>query len=400
MANDEQRTGSGHPIPAAVASARAEIQAVADNPTWSMTPADVRATTVALLRKQAQDAELLARVIAEGERNGAYTDDGTTGAAAWIAHATQVTPGEAHRYVRLAHHLESHDTVRVAMAAGQVHADQAAVICGAVDELPEAPRELCEKELVHLADHYDAKHLKVHGRRVLAIVDPEAADEHEARLLEREEKAAAKATSFSMWETGDGKVKGKFTIPSLEGGMLRKALMALAAPKHVRANGEPYDHERPTAERLGQAFTEYLSGYPTRRLPNAGGINATVVVTMELSTLLGGLQAASIDTGGRLSAGAARRLACAAGIIPAVLDGKSRVLDLGYKRRFHDEGQRIALAITQRHCQHPTCDVTAWLCHVHHKEPWSRRGKTDLRNAQLLCPRHHTLAHRNEPLRR
>ncbi len=45
MANDEHpRTGSGHPIPTAVARARAEIASVADTPTWSMTPLDVRET--------------------------------------------------------------------------------------------------------------------------------------------------------------------------------------------------------------------------------------------------------------------------------------------------------------------------------------------------------------------
>ncbi len=156
-----------------------------------------------------------------------------------------------------------------------------------------------------------------------------------------------------MWETGDGKVKGKFTLPALAGGMLKKALMSMAAPKHQRANGETYDHERPTHHRLGQAFAEYVSRYPADKLPHAGGINATVVVTMDLDTLLGGLKAATVDTGSRLSAGAVRRLACEAGIVPAVLDGPSRVLDLGRLSRFHTEAQRLALAITQKHCQTP-----------------------------------------------
>ena len=140
-----------------------------------------------------------------------------------------------------------------------------------------------------------------------------------------------------------------------------------------------------------------MSRYPADKLPHAGGINATVVVTMELDTLLGGLKAATVDTGSRLSAGAVRRLACEAGIVPAVLDGPSRLLDLGRLSRFHTEAQRLALAITQQHCQHPTCDVPAWLCHVHHKKPWSRGGKTNLEDADILCPRHHTLAHRDPP---
>ena len=234
---------------------------------------------------------------------------------------------------------------------------------------------------------------------MLEVIDPDGADAHEGAILDRQERGAAKATSFSMWETGDGKVKGKFTLPELEGGMLRKALMSMAAPKHQRANGEVYDHERPTHERLGQAFAEYVSRYPVDKLPHAGGINATVVVTMSLDTLRGGLEAATIDTGGRLSAGAVRRLACEAGLVPMVLDGDSRPLDVGRARRFHTEAQRLALAITQKHCQHPMCAVPAWLCHVHHRTPWIRRGRTDLDNAQLLCPRHHSLAHRETPMR-
>ena len=50
-----------------------------------------------------------------------------------------------------------------------------------------------------------------------------------------------------------------------------------------------------------------------------GGVSATVVVTMTVDTLMGGLKAAQLDTGHRISPGLARRLACRAGIIPAVL---------------------------------------------------------------------------------
>ena len=56
---------------------------------------------------------------------------------------------------------------------------------------------------------------------------------------------------------------------------------------------------------------------------------------MDLDTLMGGLKAAHLDTGETISPGAARRLACQAGIIPAVLDGKSQVLDLGRGKRYY-----------------------------------------------------------------
>jgi hypothetical protein len=401
MVKDVRNTGSGHPITVAVARVSAEINSVAEAPTWSMRPADLRDALAGIAQSRAQLDELETRVLAQAETGDALAESGATSTAALLAHTTRTTKFEAHRRVRLARHLPGHDVVRQAMVAGHVQSDQATVICAAVDALPDDIdlRHRCEKHLVALAEHHDAKELKLLGRRVLEVVDPDAADAHEAALLEKEERDAARSTSFSMWATGDGTVRGKFTLPELEGHMLRKALMSLAAPKHVRSTGETYEHDRPTAERLGQAFAAYVSRYPADKLPHAGGSNATVVVTMTLDTLLGGLEAATIDTGARLSAGAVRRLACEAGLVPVVLDGASRPLDVGRQRRFHTETQRLALAIEQKHCQHPTCDAPAWLCHVHHITAWIRGGKTDLKNAQLLCPRHHSLAHRDPPMR-
>jgi hypothetical protein len=112
--------------------------------------------------------------------------------------------------------------------------------------------------------------------------------------------------------------------------MLKKALFALAAPRH-RASHGPLGERLPTPERLGHAFVEMIQRYPTKALPKAGGLNATVVVLMPLETLMGSLKAAHLDTGESISPGQARRLACAAGIIPAVLGGESEVLDLSRK---------------------------------------------------------------------
>ena len=138
---------------------------------------------------------------------------------------------------------------------------------------------------------------------------------------------------------------------------------------------------------------EYVETRPADSVPSAGGVPATIVVTMELATLMGGLKAASLDTGGRISAGEARRLACRAGIIPVVLGGPSVVLDLGRKRRFHTESQRIALAVRDRGCSAVGCDTPPGRCHAHHDIPWSHGGETDVRTGRLLCSRHHRRIH-------
>ena len=128
-------------------------------------------------------------------------------------------------------------------------------------------------------------------------------------------------------------------------------------------------------------------------MPSAGGVPATVVVTMELATLLGGTRAATLDTGGRISAGEARRLACRAGIIPVVLGGASVVLDVGRKRRFHSESQRIALGVRDGGCTAFGCDAPPGLCHAHHDVAWGRGGGTSVELGRLLCPRHHRRMH-------
>ncbi len=78
----------------------------------------------------------------------------------------------------------------------------------------------------------------------------------------------------------------------------------------------------PGPERMGAAFCEYIERYPTDRLPEAGGAAATVVVTIRLDQLQDALGAGVLDDNGRISATEARRLACEAAIIPAVLGGR------------------------------------------------------------------------------
>ena len=115
---------------------------------------------------------------------------------------------------------------------------------------------------------------------------------------------------------------------------------------------------------------------------------------MTLDTLLGGLQAANIlGTDTLISPGEARRLASAAAVIPAVLDGQSQLLDLGRRRTF-TQPQRLAMAIRQGGvCDIEGCERPATWCDANHRQPWSHGGGTTSENGALICPRHHTLVH-------
>ena len=70
-----------------------------------------------------------------------------------------------------------------------------------------------------------------------------------------------------MTDDGHGKVHGRFTLPTLHGAMLKKYLLALAAPKHLAATDGPGVARRPSPERMGRAFCELLERFPATGLP-------------------------------------------------------------------------------------------------------------------------------------
>ncbi len=393
----------GHPVTRAVAGVHAVLDRVAETGSWwSMDAAEAGAALVELTVEIARLQELRLRVAARAQAAEVGAETGATSTANWWAHETRLTRPETHRLVRLAERLDGgfHEPVRAALAAGAVNLDQAQVIVDAVDDLPgdlvdEPTRGRAEEFLVDQARLHDATTLRRLGKRLVEVAAPEHADAHEAARLEREEAAARAAARLTMTDDGHGKTHGRFTIPTHHAAMLRTALLAIAAPKHqVATHGAgALGERRPGPERMGRAFCEYLERYPTDRLPEAGGVAATVVVTMELDSLLGGLKAAHLSTGETISATEARRLACGAGIIPAVLGGQSQPLDVGRTRRLHTKAQRIALGLRDGGCTAEGCDWPPALCHAHHPIPWSHGGATSVANGRLLCPRHHARAH-------
>ena len=396
---------SEHPINRVLAEMDAALEEVVGRATWSMTPEDERAALVALARHESRVAALRLAVVAQAQADDAGAQAGATSTAAWHADATGQTPTQTARMVRQAKKLEQHPPVVEALGAGSVRVDQAVVIIDAVDALPadlvdQQVREEARGALLGYAtgEHaLNAAELRRVGARILEAVAPEVAEEALRRKLEAEERRAAQRTRFTMSADGQGCVHGRFTLPAAAGAMLRRALEAIAAPKHQRATGgsvrEASGERKARPLRLGEAFAEYVSRYSAEDLPQSGGTNATVVVTMTLETLLGAERAATLDTGEAISAGRARMLACEAGIIPFVLGGKSQVLDAGADRRFHTRIMRLVIQHEQRQCTARGCDWPPGMCHVHHWTPFSRGGPTNTRNAGLLCPRHHARAH-------
>ena len=222
------------------------------------------------------------------------------------------------------------------------------------------------------------------GRKVLDVVAPDIAEAHEARLLERDEQAAYEQMSLTWRRLGAGLSRATVTLPDASMDRWLTQLHAFTSPR--REGQVPPDERVPHPRRLAQAFTSLLERIPTDWLPRHGGDSTTLVVTIDEADLDRRLAAAGLTTGTPITAGEARRLACTAGILPAVLGGDSQPLDLGRMRRLFSPAQRKALAIRDQTCRAEGCDVPAAWTEAHHLKPWARGGRPTWPTACCCAP--------------
>ncbi|WP_138945580.1 HNH endonuclease signature motif containing protein [Plantibacter sp. M259] len=150
----------------------------------------------------------------------------------------------------------------------------------------------------------------------------------------------------------------------------------------------PIDRRRAIA--LTETFRHLAgcSGAATELTP------VTVIIRTDHDTLETGIGAATIDgIDEPIGAGALRRLAADANLIPAVLRGPSQVLDLGTSTRLFSRGQKLALAERDGGCAWTGCTHPPSFTEAHHIRWWSQGGPTNLDNGILLCPFHHHRIH-------
>jgi hypothetical protein len=370
-------------------------------PMWSMTPAEQREALVDLRRQQSRLKELELRVLVQADRDDVGADSGAVSTPAWLAHATKTTTASCHRDLHLAAELDDRfAATRAALAAGAIDVEKARIITGAVgslseecDDLPPGTGARAEAHMIDQAMVFDAPTLGKLGKRLFEVVCPEAADSVEGRKLEKEEAEARALARFSVRDNGDGSSEGRFRLPTLHAHLLKKALEALTSPRRIgEGRIDPGSGKKlPHSTLLGQGLMELLEKHLSE-LPSVNGSPFTLVVTIGVDALMSGLGVAVLDTGHRISAGEARRLACTAGILPMVLNGDSMPLDLGRERRIFDRYQKIAINHRYNGCAAHNCDrPPAWV-EFHHEDPWSQGGATDAKNGISFCPPHHRMA--------
>ena len=387
-----------------------------------MSLADKRVALVALAGLACRVEALRMRMIAAAEDVAAA--EGHRDVASWLTHRTRAHQGSNRRAQLLAVELETRWHLLAAAVQdhgeGRVNLDQAHVIARALGDVSRALAEepgvdadqradILAKAEVHLIEQaadYGPKELKKLGARILDVVAPEYADQVEGRTLEKQEAHARRHTTLTTQVLGDGTTLIKARVPDPVAVRLVTHLEAFTNPRrahlaedadcggYAAADGYGADGERlPYPMRLGYAFCSLLESLDPKRLPLHGGDATRIVVTIPVDQLTSGVGAGTLADGTRMSVADVRRLACTAGIIPAVLGTGSHVLDLGRTFRLHNGPQRRAMGIRDKRCRAEGCQIPATWCEAHHLTPWSEGGVTSVDAGVLLCAFHHHLIH-------
>ncbi len=119
----------------------------------------------------------------------------------------------------------------------------------------------------------------------------------------------------------------------------------------------------------------------------------TLLVTVDYDALTGRLKNAGLIDGTPIGIDELRRIACDAGVIPAIFGADGVPLYMGRKQRSATQAQRLALYARDKHCI--GCGLRATACEAHHILWWEHGGPTDITNLVLLCPTCHTNVHKH-----
>ncbi|UWZ38785.1 DUF222 domain-containing protein [Dactylosporangium roseum] len=342
--------------------------------------------------------------------------------AQWIRARHQISSGTAHRWLSLGAALDRPElaATAAALAEGAINVEQAAAIAEAVAELPAPHRGDAARLLLEEAGQSDRHGLRTRGAHLLEELDPEEYERRQRDHLEKATRDAHRARALHIREIpGTQQTRITALLSRTDAAIVREAIDSLCSPRRDRCSsddGRPIP--LPTARQLrADALVDLMRiALACGELPDHGGDRPQVTVTIPLQVLRdgtgsssgsagsagsagsnsGGVSSARLEDGTVLSPGEARRLACDAQLIPAVLGTPTQILDLGQARRLFTGPLRRALILRDGGCAFPGCDRPPKWCDGHHIHHWAHGGPTNLTNAVLLCHLHHRLVHFGE----
>jgi hypothetical protein len=351
--------------------------------------------------KETQERRLLAveyAAIAELAARGIPQELGCSSTEVMLGELLRITRPEATARVRAAEALgprramtgevlgPKYPLVAAAVAEGAISAQHACVITRLIDRLPDAVVAEhdslvghVEPTMVSYAREFDPAQLGKIAQRVTACLRPDGVLTGE-RWRERNRELHLQVRS-----DGSGQLRGELTSEAVA--VLRPVLSALSRPVPSE-DGIP--DQRTAPQRRHDAVIDLCHRVlRSGGLPDAGGVPATLLVTVTLDQLQTRRGVVSTGHGALLNVDTALRLAAEANIVPVVLDDTGGVLAYGLTRRVASAGQRLALAARDGGCSFPGCDRPPDWSESHHVRAWADGGHTDINNLTLVCGFHH-----------
>jgi hypothetical protein len=399
-------------------------------PLWPVADDELTDLLKAAQRLQRTAVVLQARLVRQATTRGIPASQGYRSTARWLQTLLMLDPQPA-RELADAATATRRPVIEQAMLDGRADARQAAVIAATVEAIPadiaglgdpgglgglgglatggpdglgnpgglgagdpdglalgEVSRIVGEAErtMIEMAGRLPAYQLRRIGERILAHVAPQLADRADEAALARQEARAHRRRGFTLSSPVDGLVRLSGVLGLEDAATVHAALHPLCHPL-------PED-DRTAEQRRADALIEVCRlALRTKELPDGGGEPAQMAVTVEYQPLTRALGAAVTDTGHRLSAATARRMACDARILPVVLGSAGQILEVGRSRRLASGPLRRALHIRDRGCAFADCDRPPCWTDAHHIRSWADGGPTTLDNLVLLCRYHHRLIH-------
>ena len=392
----------------AVERIRVDALVCADTPAWSVSDAEAVACLVSVQQSMQAMTAVMLHLIRQVDARGIPGVQGTPRTVDWLRAQLLISGPVAGRLVRLARAVDEHPGLDQALSAAVVNVEQVTEIVAACDALPADVGVVvagkAQAVLLGWATELDPGQLRVLGKRVLAYVDPQLAEAADRKAVGRQNATAFDNRNLSILPAGDARVRVSGWLDTEMATVVTAALDPLCSPRRHTDPGatETADDpvvadERTFGQRRADALVEVCRlALNTEELPTNGGDRPQVTLTMNVEHLRDQLGLATLDNGDRLTATQARRLACDAHLLPAVLGTPGQVLDVGQSRRLITGALRRALTLRDGGCAFPGCDRPPRWCDGHHIRSWIDGGATSLNNSVLLCRHHHRVIHHTD----
>ncbi len=370
-----------------------EVAAFAAHPAYGLSDVSLREAVVAAHDVASRATAALGLLVREAHSRDLPRRQDATSAVAWLRDLLRITPAEARFLVALGETLDGRRTLADAVVAGVVNTGQASAIGRVLADVPTEEPALVDKVeaiLVDEARQFEPTILRQLGERVLAHLNPELADARLRDRLEREEKLANQRRGLTLSSDGLGGTRISGVLDSECAAIVGAAIEPLAKP--VRGDDGP-DLRTPAARRADALVDVCRLALASGGLPDNGGQPPQLNVTVDFDALRRGVAIGQLDTGQRLSPATTRRLACAAQVLPVVLNGNGVPIDVGRSRRPYTGAARVAVLLRDGGCAFPGCDRPPRWTDIHHIVAWQHGGVTDRDNGVALCGHHHRLIH-------